>query len=137
MRESLYNQVRAVTALPVDAYATDAAVNGATVDLGLGKQNYRTVLFVLHTGTVTDGTHAITVEDSTNGSAWAAADAGLLSGVLPTLDDTTSDTVREVGYKAAGRRYVRLVVTTAESTSGGTFGAVALLGQPSSTPVAH
>lgn len=134
MRESLYNNVRAVRALITTTRTANATVNGDTVDLNLGGQNFRAAMFVIHTGTVTDGSHAVAVQDSPDGTAWAAADASEISGALPTVVAANDDVVFEVGY-IGDRRHVRITVTTTASTAGATFGAVCLLGQPSSTPV--
>ncbi len=134
MRESLYNNVRAVRALITATRTANATVNGDTVDLNLSGQNFRAAMFVIHTGTVTDGSHAISVQDSPDGTAWTAAAADEISGGPPTIVAVNDDSVFEVGY-IGDRRYVRIQVITTASTAGATVGAVCLLGQPSSTPV--
>lgn len=135
-RLSLYHKVRGVTAMPSATRATAAAVNGATIDINLGRANFRTVLFAIHTGTVTDGSHAVTIQDSDDGTTWADASADIINGTLPTITATDGDQVFEVGLKPT-KRYARVVVTTSGATSGGMFGALAVLGQPSSTPVSR
>lgn len=138
MRKSLYNSIRAVNALSPASRTANAAVNGVTVDTNLDRQNYRTVMFVVHAGTIGDGSHAVTVQDSDDGTAWVDAPADAINGTLPTITATDDDRTFEVGLKPA-RRYARIVVTTtgvpATGGLGGVFGAVALLGQPSLTPV--
>jgi hypothetical protein len=135
LRRTLYTHCLTRVALPVDTHT--ASANGTTVDLGVFGNDFRTVLFVVSTGTVTDGTFAFTVEDSDNGSDWVAADAGSVQGSLPTLDDGDSDAVVEFGYIVGSKRYVRLVSTEADATTGGVFGAVAVLSSASSSPVAR
>ena len=137
MRRSLYPSGLAVRALASDAH-TDGTVNGDTVDryqTSGGRGSYHGgVLFVVLTGTVTDGTHTFVVEDSENGSTWATASSYDVQGAAPALDDQDSDAVFEVGYNGT-KRYVRLSVTTAGSTTGGVFGAVALLDGGQARPV--
>jgi hypothetical protein len=134
VRRSLYNNTRAVQALAVATRATAATVNGNTVDLNLDKQNFRNALVVIHTGTITDGSHAVAVQESDDAATWTDAPAESLSGALPTMGAADSDSVFEIGYLGS-RRYVRVAATTSGATSGGTFGAMALLGQPNVTPV--
>jgi hypothetical protein len=88
---------------------------------------FRSVTFAVHAGAITDGEHAVTIEDSANGTDWVAAAASDLQGSLPTLTDADANTVTEVGY-VGPRRYVRMVLTTTDSTTGGYVDAVALLG---------
>lgn len=135
MRESLYNSALSKLALTNAARATATTVNGTTVDKHVGSQAFRSVLFVIVTGTITDGTHTFAVQDSDDGSAWAAAAADCVQGsvVLAAADD---DTVKELGYTGP-KRYVRLTVTTAAPTTGGVFGAAAVLTGGRRTPVAR
>lgn len=136
MRNTLYNHVAARIAVPVAVY-TDT-VTGTTVDLGVFGNDFRTVMFVVHAGTVEDGTYTVTLEHSATGSGdWAAVPADRRQGTLPVVDSAHSDTVYEFGYIVGTQRYVRLVVTEATATDGATFGAVALCGMPGSTPVAR
>lgn len=136
MRSTLYSHSLVRVAL-TSATRTNGAVNGTTVDLGVFGNDFRTVLFVVQTGTVTDGTHAITVQDSPDGSAWAAVDAAYLQGALPTITGTDDDAVFQFGYIAGTKQFVRLVATTSSATTGGVFSAVAVLGAASSSPVAR
>ena len=136
MRATLYSHSLVRVAL-TSATRTNGAVNGTTVDLGVFGNDFRSVLFVVMTGTVTDGSHAITVQDSPDGSAWAAADAASVQGSLPTITGTNDDTVFEIGYIPGVKQYVRLVATTSGATTGGVFAAVAVLGGASSNPVAR
>lgn len=136
MRDTLYTQTLARVALPTVA-RTSGTVNGTTVDLGVFGNDFRTVMFVVLAGAITDGSHAITVQDSPDGSSWANADAGSIQGSLPTLISTSDDAVFEFGYIVGTRQYVRLVATTSAATTGGVFGAVALLSSGSVSPVAR
>jgi photosystem II stability/assembly factor-like uncharacterized protein len=128
VRRSLYNSVLSRIAVPV-ANRTNGTVNGTTIDrtdpTG-GADNTTVAMFVVASGTVTDGSHAVTVQESDDGSSWAAVPSEYLQGSLPTIVSTDDDKVFEVGYVGT-KRYIRAVVTTTGATSGGTFGAVVLL----------
>lgn len=135
MRETLYTKTLARVAL-LPAVRTNATVNGTTVDTSIFGNDFRVALFVVYTGTITDGSHAITVQDSADGSSWATADSSLIQGSLPTIVSTDDDKVFEFGYVVSGARaFVRLVATTSGATTGGNFGAVALLSEGSVSPV--
>lgn len=128
MRRSLYKYSKTVRALTATGAKVTATYNGDTVDRNQGGAgDYHSVLFVVLTGTVTDGTHVFTVQDSDDGTAWATP-AGTfdVNGTLPSLALTDDDVVKEFGY-AGPKRYVRLVLTTAGTTTGAIVGAVAIL----------
>lgn len=137
MRRTLYTHNHVVSALDQASRTANATVNGATVDTGLFGNDFRSVLFIVQAATITDGSHAFTVQDSADGSSWAAADASLVQGTAPTLVAASDNAVFYVGYIVGARQYVRLSVTTTTSTSGGVFGAVAILGEASVSPVAR
>lgn len=136
MRSTLYSHSLVRAAL-TSAARTNGTVNGTTVDLGVFGNDFRSVLFVVYTATVTDGTHTISIQDSPDGSAWSAVDAAAVQGTAPAITSTADDTVYEFGYIPGTRQYVRLVAVTAGATTGGVFGAVAVLGTASSSPVAR
>jgi hypothetical protein len=107
--------------------AVDRMVNGGMQD----------AVLVVSTGTITDGSHAVSLEDSDDGSTgWAAVAAAQLQGSLPTIAATDDDTVFEIGVRST-RRFVRAVVVTTGATSGGVFGAAVALGRPRFAPVSH
>jgi hypothetical protein len=126
MKASLYHDSKTVPALLSAAHLNGTA-NGVTVDkLQAGVGDYTSVLFVVQTATITDGTHTFSVQDSDDGSAWAAAAAGDLLGTPPVVGAANDDVVYDFGY-AGPKRYVRLVCVTSGATSGGVIGAVAVL----------
>lgn len=135
MRRTLYTHSMSRPALDVDTYT--ASANGTTVDLSVFSNDFRTVLFVIHAGTITDGTYTFTMQHSDNGTDWTAVPAARVQGSLPTLDDGSSDTAVDVGYVVGTQRYVRLVSTEDSASTGGIFGAVAVCGLASSSPVAR
>jgi hypothetical protein len=127
MRTSIYRKSKSVRAMTIALRNGNAATNGDSIDrYQTTGPEYRTVLFVLHSGTLTDGSVVWTLEDSDNGSAWAAAAATEIQGTLPTWAATADDTTADVGYSGA-KRYCRVVATQSAATTGGTYGASAVL----------
>lgn len=135
MRDSLYDSAVTRPALPI-ALRTNAAVNGLSIDKNYQNNMFRVVMFSIFTGTITDGTTAITMQDSPDNSAWTAVDSSFVQGTLPSIVLTDDDKVFDIGYTGA-QRYVRIVATTTGATTGGTFGAIAILSSPRRTPVTH
>jgi hypothetical protein len=102
-------------------------VNGDTVDrLQAGVGDYQSILFVIQTATITDGSHAFTVQDSDDGTTWATAATTDVGGTAPTLTLTDDDVAKDVGY-VGPKRYARLVAVSSGTTTGGIFGALAVL----------
>lgn len=121
VKPSLTNALRAATATGT---AVDRAYNGS---------NFHSVMVIVHTGTITDGTHTITVEESDDNSAWATATA--LQGTAPAIVAADDDKIFEIGY-LGGKRYVRVKSTVSGSPStGGIYDALVLLGDPRNAPV--
>lgn len=136
MRNTLYNNTLVVAAL-ASAARTNGTVNGTTVDLGAFGNDFRSVMFIVSTATVTDGTHAITMQDSPDGTNWTAVPAAKRQGSLPTVLAANDDTLYQFGYIVGTNQYVRLVATTTGATTGGVYSAVAVLSEASSSPVAR
>lgn len=132
-----HSNTLAVKALASTAISSDTATNGAAIDCALYGNNFRDVLFVVNSHTLTDGTYAVTVEESdASGSGYAAvADARVL-GSLPTFAASDDNVVKSFGVRPT-KRYVRIVITSATTTSGGTLSAIAVLGNGSNNPVAR
>lgn len=135
MRRSVYNDCVARPALAV-ALRTTGAVNGLTIDKMYNNNAFRSAMFIVHSGTLTDGSVAVTMQDSPDNSTWTAVDASYIQGALPTIAATDDDKTFEVGY-AGPQRYVRLVATTSSATTGGTFGATCVLTGARRRPASH
>ncbi|WHM32444.1 hypothetical protein OH540_21310 [Streptomyces sp. BPPL-273] len=135
MRQSLYNVARAKASLAI-ALRTNGTVNGTTVDLHENKDASRSAMLIVQTGTITDGTHAVVLQESDDNSAWGTVAASDLQGVAPSIVAADDDALFEVGYKGS-KRYLRASVTTSGATTGGTLGAVILRAFPRRTPIAH
>ena len=139
MKRSVYNHVRAKATLAVAART--ATANGTAVDRQLSGASganewYASAMLVVHTGAITDGTHAITLEVSDDNSSWAAAASGDVQGSLPSIGSSNDDALYEVGYTGT-KRYLRAVTTVSGTTSGGIYGATILLGFPNTLPVSR
>ncbi|WP_327413229.1 hypothetical protein [Streptomyces sp. NBC_01233] len=130
---STYNQTLFKRSLS-PALRTDGTASGVAVDRAANGGMQDAVVLV-STGTVTDGSHAVAIQDSADGSTdWQAVAAAQLDGSTPTLVAANDDTVYEVGVRAT-RRYLRVVAVTTGATTGGLFGAAILLGRPRYAPV--
>lgn len=139
MKRTVYNHVRAKASLAITTRT--AAANGTAVDRQLSGASgtnewYGSAMLVVHTGTITDGTHAITLEVSDDNSNWSAAAAADLQGSLPSIGSSNDDALYEVGYTGTAR-YLRAVTTPSGTTTGGVYGATILLGFPTVLPVSR
>jgi hypothetical protein len=115
---------------------TDGTANGTAVDRVVSGGTGDAVL-VVSTGTITDGSHAITVQESADGSTgWADVAAANIQGSLPTVVAVNDDTMFEVGVRPT-QRYLRAVATSTGSTTGGVFACAFILGGPRVKPISH
>lgn len=115
---------------------TDGTANGTAVDRVVSGGTGDAVLLV-STGTITDGSHAITVQESANGSTgWTDLAAANIQGTMPTVVAANDDTTFEVGLRPT-LRYLRAVATSTGSTTGGVFACAFILGRPRVLPISH
>ncbi|MEW2635942.1 hypothetical protein AB0903_30970 [Streptomyces sp. NPDC048389] len=114
--------------------ARTATANGTTVDRAADGARYQDALVVIDVGVVTDGTHTFAVEESADGSDWAAAADADLQGAEPAVTSSNDDTVYEIGYTGAAR-YLRVAVTVAGATTGGIYSAAVVLSNARRGPV--
>ncbi|MFE4647746.1 hypothetical protein [Streptomyces sp. NPDC056707] len=113
-----------------------ASANGTGVDRATNGSMFQDAMVVVHTGVITDGTHAIDVQESDDNSAWVSVAASELQGSEPTIAAADDNKLFVIGYKGQ-KRYLRAVLTAAGTTSGGTLGATVLLANPRVAPVVH
>lgn len=133
---SLYSQSLAVKALASGTVQT-GTTNGVAIDTALYSNNFRDILFIIHSGALTDGSYAVTVEESdSSGSGYAAVDTWRVLGSLPTFTSTDDNVWNSFGVRPT-KRYVRIVVTATSATTGGVLAATAVLGTGSNNPVAR
>lgn len=131
-----YNRSSGLAALVPQAART-ASANGTTVDL-FTNNGSNGCLFLVIAGTITDGTHALALQDSPDGTTWTAVPSTYVLGYGQSITSaTTSGTVLKIGYIGntnGGYRYVRLITTVTSATSGGFYSAVAVLTEGSMLP---
>lgn len=133
---SLYSQSLAVKALDSGTVQT-GTINGIAIDTGLYSNNFRDVLFIVHSGTLTDGSYAVTVEESdSSGSGYAAVDTWRVQSSLPTFASTDDNVWNSFGVRPT-KRYVRIVITATSATTGGILAATAVLGNGGNNPAAR
>lgn len=109
--------IRGTKSVSLNPGAKTATANGTGVDLQ-GKYAAEVVFLV---GTITDGTHTPSLDESDDNSTFTACAAADMSGSLAVL---ASNTVRIVGYLGS-KRYIRAKSTVAGATTGGVYGAFA------------
>jgi hypothetical protein len=132
--QDTHNTFKKVVALtPRAAIATDTTTVGTAIDL----QGYESCEFVILSGVLTDGTYTPLIEESDDNSSYSAvADADLLSTeaaeAFAATDDAEAHSIGYVGHK----RYVRLSIVSAGTTSGGFLAAMAYLGHARHNPPA-
>ena len=119
------------TAQSLAPAARTASANGSTVDL----HGYGSAMFVVEKGTITDGTHTISAEESDDDSTWTAVAAADLKGTFTALTSSVTAKTNRVGYKG-NKRYVRVITTVAGTTTGGVYGATVVRGHAEQTPLA-
>ena len=108
--------------------ARTATATGGGVDL----RGYESAVVTFVPGTVTDGAHTPSVEDSDDNSAFTAVAAADLLG---SLADLASNTVQRVGYRG-GKRYVRAKIAVSGATTGALDAALVIRGNAVQRPVA-
>jgi len=115
---------------------TDGTANGTAVDRVVSGGTGDAVLLV-STGTITDGSHAVKVQESADGSTgWTDLAAANIQGSMPTVVAANDDTMFEVGLRPT-LRYLRAVATSTGSTTGGVFACAFILGRPRVLPISH
>lgn len=135
MRESLYSRVKAIRALNTTTIATNTATNGIAVGLDQTGADFRVATLVVLAGTITDGTYAVKVQESADGStSWTDVPSDRVQGGGSV---TLSHAVLETGVipDPSNKPFLRGVITSTATTTGGSLSAIFLLGSPSSAPV--
>ena len=117
------------------AVRTNGTVNGTAVNLGA--YGAESAIVAINAGTITDGSHAVSIQDSDDGSTgWANVAAGRLTATPPTLTSADSNTLVEIGVTPA-KAFLRVVIVTTGATTGGATSASVVVGDVGSTPVSH
>jgi hypothetical protein len=128
----LHNEATARTGKTIAAISTNTNTDGAIIDTA----HYESLEFYILSGTVTDGTY---VAQLFHGNDSGLSDAAQVSSEeqlgTATFILTDDDATKRIGY-VGKKRYVRLRLVSTGVTTGGTFGAVAVLGTPHHAPAA-
>jgi hypothetical protein len=132
--KDLHNNIKTEVAFNTAAISSDTTTNGAIIDM----QGFDSVEFVIQSATLTDGSYTPLLEESDNAdlsSSNAVADAHLLgteaTAAFALADDNT---VKKLGY-IGNKRYVRLSLVSASTSTGGTLSAVVVKGHAADRPV--
>jgi hypothetical protein len=133
---SIYNSVLAQPALAQGALTTGPHV-GPAVDTGLYGNNFRSLQFVIAAQVITDGTHTVSVQEcATPAGTYTPVDPTRVQGALPALVAANSNNLFAFGVHHT-LRYVQLVITSAGTTTGGLFSAIAVGASGAKGPVAR
>lgn len=134
MHPNPYNNL--LTKQSIAPAAHTASANGTGVDRAGGGAMFQDALIVVSTGTITDGTHTIEVQESDDNSTFTAVASSDLQGSEPAIAAADDNTVFAIGYLGAAR-YLRVAVTVAGATTGGIYGADVVLSNPRRAAVDH
>jgi hypothetical protein len=134
MQRDMHNNVDDRVALNIQAISTDTTTAGAIIDTA----GYESIEFIIQSATLTDGTYTAVLQDGDDSGLSDAANVAsdFVLGTLPVFALTEDNVTKRVGA-VPKKRYIRLSLTSASTSSGGTLGAVAVLGKPHSAPVAQ
>jgi hypothetical protein len=130
VRDSMYDDTTARVTLAT-ALRTNGTVNGTGVDTAGTANFFRSAMLLLIPGTITDGTHTVTLQESDDNTTFTAVPSDQLQG---TLVAAATNTLQRQAYLGS-KRYLRASVVTSGATTGGTTTAVILLAQGSGAPV--
>jgi len=126
VRDSFYDDTGARLTL-APAVRTNGVVNGTPVDTVAGGGPFRVGLLVVAAGAITDGSNAITVQDSDDGSTNWQPYAGQTQGSIPALATAQQNATYRLALDTIPRRWLRAVINTTGATAGGAVAAVILL----------
>lgn len=136
MRDSVYNSVRVLSLRNLAAINTETTTNSTALDLAQFKNYARACTFLLQSTTITDGTYTFAFEESDNNSDWTTVPTANIQGTVPTWTGSNDNAVAEVGV-IPGKRYVRVGITSVDTSSGGIIGVLALVGDARRGPIAR
>lgn len=135
MRSSLYSNVLPVRALNTTAIGSNTTTNGASIGLDQSGSDFRSVLFVIAAGAVTDGTYTAVPQESPTGSgSWTNVPADRIQGSAAL---TAANSVGSLGVvpDSGTAPFLRLTVVSTVVTTGASISAIALLSSGDSVPV--
>ena len=106
-----------------------ARTDGTTKGTGVNLAGAHSAMVVWRTGTITDGSHACKIQhsDTDVDGNYVDAPADCLAGTSPTIVAADDDVIRQSGYIGT-KKFIRPVIVTTGSTTGGIIGADVILG---------
>ena len=132
MRDQLSYESYAVA---INDVAHAATFNGNSIDVNALNNGNNALTFVFFAGIITDGTHVFTLYDSPDNVTFTAVAANeTLTHGTPTFNSATAvGAIASIAYLGQ-QRYVRATSTIASPTTGGVYGALAVLALPNTLP---
>lgn len=126
MRESLYHETKHVVGMASASIASNTTTHaGAAVDLAQSPGDWRSVLWLVVGGTITDGTYTLKVMDSPDNTTFTdVTDTSMVQGPSSTITATGGSA--EIAY-TGNKRYARLSIVSTAVTTGGAISARAIL----------
>lgn len=110
----LVNAVVSAQILKPQSIASSTTTNGTGADFQTAAVRFQEFA-VVQAGTITDGTYAIKLQESTDNSTWTD-----ISGATASLTTTNASSNTIIAFYRT-KRYLRAVVTSTGVTSGGLF----------------
>lgn len=138
MKKDLHSNLAVAVAKTIAAISSNTTTNGSIIDT----DGYHSVEFSILSGALTDGSYAPKIEvgneSDLSDAVTVSTDSEKILGTVAgaTFAATDDNAVKKIGVRADGYRYVRLSIVSTGVSTGGTLGAVALLGHPTIAPVA-
>lgn len=136
MRRSLYNLAHAVISVNAATISSNTTTTGTGVDLHANLDHAQSALVLVQSGTLTDGSYAVTLEESADNSTFNTVAAPDLQGTAPTYASTDDNKMTVLGY-VGSKRYLRVKIVSTSVTSGGVMSAVIVRGFPRRQPITH
>jgi hypothetical protein len=133
----LHSNIKVSPAINPGAILTDGTSTGATIDT----KDYGSLEFVVVSGALTDGTFTCSLWESDDsgmsGETEVTASASLLGSAIVLAGATAAhdNATNRIGYRG-NKRYVRIKVVRASTSTGGYLCAIAVQGHPRIAPVA-
>lgn len=142
MEFDLHSRVQAIPAFTNVQIASNTTTNGLVIDSGPhvagsspgganapASSGSNGLEYVIQTGTVTDGTYTVSLQESDTG-AFAGEETAVVAdeilGALPAIEATDDDKCFRVG-SIGKKRFQRMRITSAGVTTGARISAVAVL----------
>jgi hypothetical protein len=129
----IHNETTPEVALTSQTISTDTTTAGEIIDT----QGFAAIEFIMQSGTLTDGTYTPLIQD---GDDSALSDAAAVADTFLTNTEasaafaaTDDDAVKAIGY-VGHKRYVRLNIVSASTSSGGVLAAVVVKGAQFTKP---